>query len=99
MNCRLEKENNGQNQQEINKLLKQLELHLKALKYFYHGYYEESAEHYDIVLEVNDLDVLAIYNAGVSFAKQNLFEESITYFGDVLELKSVEPTDEESELI
>lgn len=99
MNDSLEKENNGQNQQEINKLLKQHELDLKALKNFYHGYNEKFTEHYDVVQEIDSLDIITIYNAGVSLEKQNLFEESITYFSKVLELKSVKQINKESELI
>jgi len=94
----LEQENNEQNQQEIGKLSEQLELHLKALKYYYHGYYADAANHYEMIFEVDPLDVIAVYNAGVSYAKQNLFEESIYYFGKVIELESAELA-AESEII
>jgi len=90
----LEKENNEQNQQEISKLTQQLELHQKALKYYYHGYYADAAKHYDMILEVDPLDVIAVYNAGVSMARQNLFEESIVYFNKVLEIESNDLVDE-----
>ncbi len=89
----LEKENNEQSQQEIGKLSEQLELHLKALKYYYHGYYNEAAKHYEMILEVDPLDVIAIYNAGVSYAKQNMFDESIVYFGKILEFSPAEQTE------
>jgi len=89
----LEKENNEQSQQEIGKLSEQLELHLKALKYYYHGYYDEAAKHYEMILEVDPLDVIAIYNAGVSYAKQNMFDESIVYFGKILEFSPAEQTE------
>jgi len=77
-----------QKQQEIEKLKLQLELHLKALKYYYHGYYVESAIHYDMVLDVDPLDSIAAYNTGVNLAKQNLFEESVLFFNYVLEIES-----------
>ena len=90
----LEKEINGQNQQEIDELSEQLELHYKALKYYYHGYYADATKHYDMILEVDPFDVIAAYNAGVSMARQNLFEESIVYFNKVLEIETGKLMDE-----
>ena len=84
----MEKVYGEQKQQEIDKLKQQLELHLKALKYYYHGNYAEAALHYDKVLEVDPHDSIAAYNIGVNLAKQNLFEESIVYFNKVLEIES-----------
>ena len=46
-----------------------------------------------MILEVDPFDVIAAYNAGVSMARQNLFEESIVYFNKVLEIESGELTD------
>jgi len=43
-----------------------------------------------MIFEVDPLDVIAVYNAGVSYAKQNLFEESIFYFGKVIEIELAE---------
>ncbi len=90
----LDEENNEQSQQEIGKLSEQLALHLKALKYYYHGYYADAAKHYDMILEVDPFDVIAVYNAGVGMARQNMFEESIVYFNKVLEIESGNLTDE-----
>jgi hypothetical protein len=89
----LEEENNEQSQQEIDKLSEQLALHLKALKYYYHGYYFEAANHYEMILEVDPLDVIATYNAGVSFAKLNMFDQSIVYFAKALEFSPAEQTE------
>ena len=41
-----------------------------------------------MILQVDPLDVIAIYNAGVSMAKQKLFDESIVYFNKVLEIET-----------
>jgi len=84
----MEKVYGEQKQQEIDTLKQQLELHLKALKYYYHGNYAQAALHYDKVLEVDPHDSIAAYNIGVNLAKQNLFEESIVYFNKVLEIES-----------
>lgn len=84
----LEREKISQDEQKIDNLKMQLELHKKALTYYYHGNYADAVIYYDKVLEIEPQDVHALYDKGVCLAKQNMFEESIDYFNKAAEIKS-----------
>jgi len=84
----LERKQVSQDEQKIDNLKMQLELHKKALMYYYHGNYADAVTYYDKVIEIEPQDAQALYDKGVCMAKQNMFEESIDYFNKAAEIKT-----------
>lgn len=79
---------NAGNEQEATNLEEILRLHQYALKYYYHGNYADASTYYAKVLELDPQNVRALYNKGVSLARQNMFEDAIDYFNMVVEIET-----------